>query len=142
MTTPIRIFEFPVYCGSQKQWRVLNALTGTVYSPEHDTIDQAAASIIHGEKRGDNLQVFKLTPAELLEALNAFADKKERGEVKFVTITKKTIGDFIPIDEWEKGLCRSLDTAWAFWAKDNEVSNITCDKPKPEWATQVLYISK
>ena len=50
-----RIYEVPVYCGSQKVWRILNLNTGTIYSMDYDTEEQAFANIEEGEQRGDHI---------------------------------------------------------------------------------------
>lgn len=46
-----RIIEAVVYDGAIKVWRVLNVLTGTVYSTQYDTKEDARASIKDGEIR-------------------------------------------------------------------------------------------
>lgn len=51
------IFEIPVYDGSQKVWRVLNITSGTVYSPEYETEDEANAAIEDGTKRAGSFVV-------------------------------------------------------------------------------------
>lgn len=45
--------ELVVYCGARKTWRVLNLFTGTVYSPEYETREEAENSIEDGQRRGE-----------------------------------------------------------------------------------------
>lgn len=63
------IYEMPVYCGRQKEWRVLNLNTGTVYSISYETEEEAANSIKNGEKRGDH-SVFALGLFEVRKVLD------------------------------------------------------------------------
>ena len=44
-------YEMPVFCGRQKEWRVLNLNTGTVYSTSYETEKEAINSIKIGEER-------------------------------------------------------------------------------------------
>lgn len=52
MNKDIIIYEMPVFDGRAKEWRVLNLLTGTVYSESYDSESAALADINEGEKRG------------------------------------------------------------------------------------------
>jgi len=45
------IYEMPIYDGALKNWRVLNCHTGTFYSTEFETLEQALKSIKTGEDR-------------------------------------------------------------------------------------------
>ena len=56
------IYEVVVYCGATKVFRVLNLSTGTVYSCDYDTFDEAFASIKDGEIRSG--KVVKRTTLE------------------------------------------------------------------------------
>lgn len=51
------IYEMPVYCGKQKEWRILNLNTGTVYSCAYETEEAAANSIENGKQRCGSLVV-------------------------------------------------------------------------------------
>jgi hypothetical protein len=44
------IYEIPVYCGRQKHWRVLNLNSGTVYSTDYQTEEEALGSIEAGSE--------------------------------------------------------------------------------------------
>lgn len=63
------IYEVAVYCGRLKEWRVLNLTTGTVYSLEHSSLEEANAGIEDGEIRVGRV-VKRVTLAEIREALN------------------------------------------------------------------------
>ena len=47
------IHETPVYCGAMKVWRILNVNSGTLYSMEYDTEEQALNGIKAGEVRNN-----------------------------------------------------------------------------------------
>ena len=56
------IYEIPVYCGSQKHWRVLNLNSGTVYSSNYQTEQEAIASIEAGSERSGKTVVALSVP--------------------------------------------------------------------------------
>jgi hypothetical protein len=45
------IFEVVVYDGRMKVFRILNLNTGTVYSYDFETFEEATAGIVNGEER-------------------------------------------------------------------------------------------
>ena len=47
------IYEMPVYCGKLKEWRILNLLTGTVYSSDFPSEDAAFNAIEDGQVRAE-----------------------------------------------------------------------------------------
>lgn len=49
------IYEAPVYCGAMKVFRVLNINTGTVYSSNYESLEDAINSIENGEKRAGKI---------------------------------------------------------------------------------------
>lgn len=58
------IYEMPVYDGRLKEWRVLNILTGSIYSGHYDNMNDAYKSINEGELRTNRL-VKAVTLAEV-----------------------------------------------------------------------------
>lgn len=64
------IFELPVYDGAQKVFRVLNLATGTVYSNEHNTLNEAIKGIEDGKIRaGCEVKFVTLEEINLLLAM-------------------------------------------------------------------------
>ena len=57
-----------VYCGSMKEWRILNINTGTVYSSNFPTKEAAEAAIEDGQIRG-GLTVKRVTLNQTFTAL-------------------------------------------------------------------------
>lgn len=49
------IIETAVYCGALKHWRILNLLSGTVYSHHFDSQGEALAAIKDGEDRNGKI---------------------------------------------------------------------------------------
>lgn len=64
------IYEMPVYCGRQKEWRILNLNTGTVYSNSYETEEEAINSIKIGEERAGS-KVVALELFDVKEILDA-----------------------------------------------------------------------
>lgn len=56
------IYELVVFCGALKVYRVLNLSSGTVYSMDYPTFEEASASIEDGEIRSG--KVVKRTTLE------------------------------------------------------------------------------
>ena len=49
------IYETAVYCGSQKEWRILNLNSGTIYSMAYESEELALNAIEDGEKRAGHI---------------------------------------------------------------------------------------
>lgn len=47
----MNIYETAIYCGRSKVWRVLNLSTGTIYSADFESKEEAEASIEDGKER-------------------------------------------------------------------------------------------
>jgi hypothetical protein len=60
------IYETAIYC--DKEWRILNLNTGTIYSQLFETEQQALNNIRHNEKRDDHY-VFRISLRDICNYL-------------------------------------------------------------------------
>lgn len=78
MDTPF-IYEVPVYDGAKKVWRVLNVNSGTIYSKEFETAEEAYDSINDGEKRGEQ-QVIATSLPKIIACVDYFEENASSQE--------------------------------------------------------------
>jgi hypothetical protein len=69
------LYETVVYCGRLKEWRILNLLSGTVYSSHYNDREAAYAAIDDGAVR-NGMTVKRVTLEEIRGSLR---DTEQRG---------------------------------------------------------------